>query len=222
MVEVKNQFGNHAIFYMFALPLALLLLMPAFLPPSTFAVTKHEVEFFEGYGSDTSEATEVANQWLKDWFVDTGVKKVFHELFVHPNLNLSLNLSSPENLHDGYQGPKAAQKATSIWNDGFWNILFKARWRFSLLWPIFLSGIIAFGIPAFIDGLAVRAKKKFDYKANNPLFFYASAHLVVFVLAGPFTLLLLPVPITSLYIGGFFACLAAMLWVSAANFQSGL
>ena len=131
MVEVKNQFGNHAIFYMFALPLVLLLLLPAFSPPSSFAVQKEEVAFFENLGGDTDAATESANKWLKTWFVETGVTKVFKELFVHQNFNLSLDMSGTENLSGDSPAPRAAQKATSLWNDGFWNIVFKAAWRFS-------------------------------------------------------------------------------------------
>jgi hypothetical protein len=216
MVEVKNQFGNHLIFWVLALPFVFLLLMPMFMSPSAFVVHAEEVIFFSDLGADTVAATETANSWFQSWFVDSGIKRFFHATFVNANLDLG------RGLEYGTRAPTVARKASSLWNDGFWNILFRAAWRFSVLWPVLLSGIIAFGLPSFIDGLAVRAKKKYNYEVHNPLFFYASAHLVVLILGSAITLLFLPWALEGLYIAAFFVLLASALWFAAANFQSGL
>lgn len=210
MIEVKNQFANHAIFWWVGLPLIAMFVLPLLIPPESFVITAEEVEFFKNMGIETSSATNSANDWFKTLFVDTKVRELFQSTFINSNMPMSSELQ------------KSSRSFTSNWNDGFWNMFFRAIWRLHALWPVYLGGCISFVIPAFIDGLTVRAKKKYNFQVHNPVFFYASTHFAVLVLGLAVFLPFLPITLNALHIGGFFCVLALSMWIVASNFQSGV
>ena len=210
MIEVKNQFTKHGIFWWFALPLVATVLLPMAFGEEFFLITQNGVEFFKQLRVDTDATTKSANAWFKAMFIDTKIFSIFNEIFAN---------GPAANVNDFNH---MASKVTGDWNKGFWNMQFRAIWRLHALWPIYIAGILAIVIPAFFDGLVTRAVKKYNFQVHNPVIFYTSAHFAVLVIGLAYFIPFLPVSLDATYIGGFFILLSVSIWQLAANFQSGV
>jgi hypothetical protein len=209
MIEVKNQFLRHAIFWVLFLPFALTLGMPAFLDSDSFVLHPGEISFFFDMGVNTLAVTERANAIFHKLFVETGIQEVSKGLFVH------------ENKFDT-KIIELAGRTTATWHYSLWNMVYRALWRLLALLPLYLSGIVSFVIPAFVDGLVVRAKKKYNFLSHNPMFFNVSTHFAVLLVGLSVFLPFMPIALGAWPLGAFFFVLAGSLWIVSANFQSGL
>jgi hypothetical protein len=100
-------------------------------------------------------------------------------------------------------------------------MVYKAVWRGYVLARIFFIPLLVMAIAAAVDGSGVRARKKNKFETTNPVFFYSSTHLVV-MMTGLFTFLpLAPISLSATVLVGLLVALAAGVWLSAANFQTG-
>ena len=210
MIEVKNPFALHVIFWWIGMPIIATLLLPYIFGANAFRISTAEVSFFQGLGVDVSATTERANTWFKTMFVDTGLVSLFQSSFNLPTLEMKNPLQV------------TAKEITSDWSDGLWNLLFRAFWRISALWPIYVAGVVCFVVPSFVDGLATRSIKKYNFKVHNPLIFSVSTHFAAMIAGLAIYIPFLPVSLSAVYIGMFFIALAGSVWVLAANFQSGV
>lgn len=210
MIEVKNPFALHVIFWWFGMPIIATLLLPYLYGASVFRISPEEVIFFRELGVDIAATTNRANSWFKTCFVDTKLVSLFQSSF---NLT-TLEIANPLQT--------TAREITSDWSDGLWNLLFRAFWRIAALWPIYVAGIICFVFPAFVDGLSTRSIKKYNFQVHNPLIFSISTHFAAMISGLAVYIPFLPVSLNALYIGIFLIALAGAVWVLAANFQSGV
>lgn len=184
--------------------------LPWYMPAESFDVSIDEIEFFTNLGRDVDGVSKTANAAYKLIFNDTGVAQVIDH-FYHNN-------DKAENTRAGIV--KAVDWARK-WMDNFTRMVYRGMWRLIALWPIYMAGLATFCVPAMIDGLVTRAKKRYDFLQSNPIFFYGAAHAIAFAFGLGFFIPFIPLPIDTLMIAGFTTVVALSLRVAAANFQTG-
>ena len=207
MIEVKNQFAAHGIFWMLTLPLVAIVGLPAVMSASDFIVTPHEVRFFSKVlGRDTVSIEHLADAWYKFLFDDTHIASTLRDFF------------SPGK---GAASRGAFASIGQNYNNGLWLMVYRGLYRISALWPVALAVMLALGVPCLIDGLAVRARKSYNFQFHNPVFFWSAGHLLILVIGLGIFLPFLPIPLTIPVLAGFFAVFCGAIWITAANFQTG-
>ncbi|WP_454912732.1 DUF4400 domain-containing protein [Variovorax gossypii] len=210
IIEVKNNFARHSLLWWFVLPFAAVLVIPMFFPESTFHIASSELDFFTDWGRNVTEVSATADGIFKAAFIDTKIAKYFSEFFVLP--------------HSVSWHSEAAQKSAAVsqnFNNAFWMMIYRGIWRCCALWPIYIGIFFSMVLPAFVDGLVTRAKKSFNFRFHNPVYFYSSMHTVVLVLGLGVFIPLMPVTLNAFLLSTFAGLLALAFWVTAANFQTG-
>lgn len=199
-VGIKNTFGSHLVLWCLFLPLLALIVTPLLLPEQT--VSAAEVEMIAGFNVDVNAFTESANARFTSLFVDTGLVTRSEQFF-------------------GSTSQKGIGAFAAEWIHGVWLMLYKAIWRFYVLKRIFFLPMLVLAIAAAVDGLGVRARKKYKFESTNPVFFYSSTHLVVLI-TGMFAFLpLAPITFSATLLVGLLVALAFGIWWSSANFLTG-
>lgn len=209
MIEVKNQFASHGIFWLLSLPLVALLGLPAVMSASDFIVTPQEVGFFAHVlARDVKSVEHLADVWFNVLFENTHIASTVRDFF-----NPGKSSASP-----------LSEKAISIgqnYNNGLWLMVYRGLYRISGLWPVVLAGSLALGVPCLFDGLAVRARKSYNFQFHNPVFFWSAGHLLILVMGLGVLLPFLPITLSMPILAGFFVLFFTAIWVTAANFQTG-
>ena len=207
MIEVKNQFVRHGLFWIWILPFAIFLLVPAFVSREEMRIPSAEIALMKELGQDIEKINARADRVFTVVF--SGAVKFSKKLFTS-----SANLDDPS-------GIKRTAAATVRYHENLWHMVYRAVWRLAGLWPTFLALALAVAVPALVDGLVVRAKKVDVFESHNPVFFWGAGHSLVMV-AGVFVLLpLLPYTISMPVLYGSVGIIAMALWVTAANLQTG-
>ncbi|ABM39614.1 DUF4400 domain-containing protein [Polaromonas naphthalenivorans] len=210
MIEIKNQFANHLIFWSFALPLVGVLGLPALLPSGDFVISDAEVTFFKNVlAKDTGAITASCDALFNSLFVKTHIAPAFKEFFAPA-------LSAGENPLGSM-----ANKFSSDYNNALWLMVYRGIWRLTGLWTIVLSVLMSLGIPFLIDGLAVRARKSYNFQFHNPVVFWTASHSMILVVGLGIFLPFLPYALNPGLLLGFCVMFCASLWITAANFQTG-
>ena len=210
MIEVKNQFAKHAVFWVFPLPLVAVLALPAILPPSDFGLSKEEVAFFaESLGRDVPAITAAADGIFDRMFIKTHIATSVRDFFVGGN------------REDGVDLMKTAGKVSRNYNNAVWLMIYRGLWRMCGLWPVVLSVMLALGMPCLVDGLAVRARKSYNFQFHNPVFFWSASHSLILIMGLGVFLPFMPYALSPLLLCSFAVLICGALWVTAANFQTG-
>jgi len=202
--SVKNSHFGHFLFWVFFLPLLSIIAFPLLLPEQN--IEQAEVEMVRTLNVDTSKLQEKTNATFSHLFIKTGV------------MGASENFFAPK---DQVQGGMLTGGWAAKWIRGVWLIVYKTIWRIYALWWIFVVPVVALCVPAAIDGLVVRARKKYQFQTSNPVFFYSSAHIATMALGLFFFLPVAPVTLSAYALFGLILAMAASVWVTAANFQTG-
>lgn len=209
MIEVKNQFVRHSLIWLWVIPLALFLLMPAFVGREEMRVPRDEVKMLSLLGQDAAQVTRRADEIYENWFVKTGLVSKAKRIFL-----TNLNENDPKFF-------KNLAKDTLTYHENMWDMIYRAIWRLTGLWPTLTALLLALVLPALVDGLVVRAKKVDVFESHNPVFFWSAGHTVVMVV-GTFLLLpLLPYTISIFVLYGSIGLVTAAMWIAAANLQTG-
>lgn len=209
MIEVKNQFVRHSLIWLWVIPLALFLLMPAFVGREEMRVPRDEVKMLSLLGQDAAQVTRRADEIYENWFVKTGLVSKAKRVFL-----TNLNENDPKFF-------KNLAKDTLTYHENMWDMIYRAIWRLTGLWPTLTALLLALVLPALVDGLVVRAKKVDVFESHNPVFFWSAGHAVVMVV-GTFLLLpLLPYTISIFVLYGSIGLVTAAMWIAAANLQTG-
>lgn len=212
MVEVKNQFASHLIFWLFALPFVAVLVLPALLSARDFEITEAEVAFFQNVlDLNTGTVTATCDRIFNSLFVETHIASAFRDFFV-PHTAPAIKEVKVSLLSSG---------AARNYNDALWLMVYRGMWRITGLWPTILSVLFALGIPCLMDGLAVRARKSYNFQFHNPVFFWSASHAMILVLGLGFVLPFMPYALNPSILGLFCVAFCAAIWVTAANFQTG-
>ena len=82
MIEVKNQFARHGLFWLWVLPLALFLLVPAMLEREAMRVPRQEIQMLSLLGQDAGAVTERADALYQSVFVETRLVESSRKLFL--------------------------------------------------------------------------------------------------------------------------------------------
>lgn len=209
MIEVKNQFARHGMFWFLVLPFFLFLFVPAMVPREEMRVPREEVKMLYLLGQDAAKITAQADEIYQDLFVSTGV------------VGWSKKLFTSDVKEDDPKFFRNLAKSTLHYQENVWNMVYRAIWRLVGLWPTFMVLMLSVALPSLIDGLVVRAKKVDVFESHNPVFFWSAGHSLVMVV-GVFVLLpLLPYPISINILYGSIGAIAITLWITASNFQTG-
>lgn len=207
MIEVKNQFVRHGLFWIWVLPFAIFLLVPAFVSREEMRIPPAEISLMKELGQDVKTVNARADRVFTAVF--SGAVKFTKKLFTS-----SANLGDPSAI-------KRTAAATVKYHENLWYMVYRAVWRLAGLWPTFFALALAVAMPALVDGLVVRAKKIDVFESHNPVFFWGAGHSLVMVV-GVFVLLpLLPYTISMPMLYGSVGAIAMALWVTAANLQTG-
>lgn len=199
-VSVSNSFGSHMILWCLFLPLLSLIFIPLVFPDQP--ISESEVAMVTSLDIDINRLTESANNKFTSIFIDTGIKPKT-EAFFRGNALVKTG-GFAEN-----------------WINGVWMMIYKALWRGYVLAQIFFLPLLVMAVAAAVDGSGVRARKKYKFETSNPVFFYSSTHLVV-MMTGLFTFLpLAPISLSTTVLVALLVALAAGVWLSATNFQTG-
>lgn len=204
----KSEFNQHILFWWLLAPLVALLILPGVMAPESFQVAPAEVRFLSNWGGQHREVTASADEKFERWFVAPGwVKR-------------SVSLTQPQRM-GGLGLSAGATGWLRDWVTGFWMLVYRVLWRVLALGPLYLTAAIGFALPAFVDGIGSRLKKRYDFGQHNPIFFYSSMHFVLLAIGLAMFVPITPLTLTPMVLGGFFLATAAAVWVMAANLQTG-
>jgi hypothetical protein len=198
---VENSFGGHYILWAIFLPMLTLIFAPLIWQDQRIA--EPEIAMVRALNIDTDALTSSANRTFGRLFIATGAMPASESYF-----------------NSAGQATKGV-KLGADWMHGVWLMVYKAVWRIHALVKVFFIPLIALLIPAAMDGLIVRARKKYRFETSNPIFFYSSMHIVVLMI-GLFTFL--PIAPITLSAGVLFVLLAGLsvgVWTATSNFQTG-
>jgi hypothetical protein len=202
--SVSNSHFGHFLFWVLFLPLLSIVLLPLILPDQS--IDPAEVEMVQTFNIDTVKLQERSSSMFSSMFITTGAMGAT-EAFFAPNVGVQAGL---------LQGAFSAK-----WIRGVWLIMYKMIWRWHALFWIFIIPVVALCVPAVIDGLMVRARKKYQFETSNAVFFYSSAHIATMALGMMFFLPLAPVTLSAIALFGLIIAMASAMWVTASNFQTG-
>ena len=209
MIEVKNQFASHGIFWILSLTFVALIGLPAVMSASTFIVTPEEVGFFAHVlMRDVKSVEHLADAWYRVLFEDTHIAVMVREFFNPGKTSGSALLAKTASIGQNY-------------NNGLWLMVYRGLYRISGLWPVVLAVLLSLGIPCLVDGLAIRARKSYNFQFHNPVFFWSAGHLLILVIGLGVFLPFLPIALSTPILAGFFALFCMAIWITAANFQTG-
>lgn len=212
MIETNNAFLKHTFLWVLTLPFLAVFLMPAMLSVERLQVPATERDTLLILGQDPDDITGRANDAFTKLFLNTGIKDGAEKLFRSKGGSL---------LGRNNTGERNIVSHNHRYLDAFWLLIYRAIWRFMGLWPALCVLLIAVAIPAVIDGAVIHQTKQDQFRSNNPVIFWASAHTAISV-AGAFLFLpLLPIPISLYVLYGSVAILSLTLWSAAHNLQTG-
>ncbi|WP_234265106.1 DUF4400 domain-containing protein [Hydrogenophaga sp. NFH-34] len=208
MIEIKNQFARHMILWILTGPFLAVFLMPVFMGTEKLRVPDSEYETLQELGIEHDLVTQRANTVFSSLFVETGA------------VQWTRKFASSKNGF-GTLGERNINRGSNSYVEGFWHLIYRAIWRFMGMWPVLSVLLLAFALPAFIDGIVIRETKLDQFKPHNPVFFWLSMHSVISI-AGSFLFLpLLPIAITIPVLYGAVALVSIGLWTLTANLQTG-
>jgi hypothetical protein len=209
MLEVKNQFAKHVIFWVLTLPILAILLLPVFIPPHEFSVDKKEIAFFQNtLDVDVTAVTRRSEAAFQSLFVDTGIFQSIKSILV-------------SDARGFMRADGGMASFSNTYHTALWLLLYRAIWRITAIWPAALAIVLAMGIPSLLDGLVVRARKSYTFEFHNPVYFWTASHSLIIVFGIAAILPLLPMAMTPMVIAAFTLLLCTSLWITAANFQTG-
>lgn len=212
MIEVKNIFLRHTLLWVLTLPVLAIFLMPVMLSVERLQLPSTERQTLEILGQDPDDVTDRANAVFTSLVLDTGIKEAAEKLF---------RSRGTTNFGTNNVGQRNIVNHNHKYLDALWLLIYRAIWRFMGLWPALAALLLAFTIPAIIDGAAVHQAKQDQFRANNPVIFWASAHAAISVVGAFLFLPLLPIPISLYVLYGAVGLVTVALWSAATNLQTG-
>lgn len=200
---MKTSFGGHFIFWALFLPLLSIVALPLLEPDQN--IRPAEIEMAQSLNVDLGRLNERTNSFYQSAFIETGL------------------LPATENFFSGSVLGKPSEKSAvaGTWIRGVWLQVYKGVWRVHVLFYAFLIPLLVLCTAAAIDGFAVRARKRYRFENHNPIFFYSSMHVVVFIVGMFVFLPLAPITLSIGILSGMLACLAFAVWITTSNFQTG-
>lgn len=210
MIEIKNTYARHAMFWMWLMPLIAVLTMPLVINSANFYIEPNEVKMFSEYlGQDSEKIKKQADQIFTSAFVTPGIYKAVNDFLAPSRSEFGRKARGHEDISENY-------------SQSLWLLLYRAIWRMCGIWSIALALLVCIGLPALVDGLMVRARKSFNFELHNPVYFWSAGHTVVLIMGLAMFLPFLPFQLSLPLLLGSIFLLCVGIWVTAANFQTGL
>lgn len=211
MLDIKNPYARHALFWTGLLPLIAILTMPLLLAPAEFRIDPEEVRMLTHYlGQDATKITQQADGIFTSLFVKTGLYQMLNEFLAPHGLPLQQGTA------------KMSNDINSSYAQSLWLLLYRAIWRLCGITGIAVGIVIGVGLPTLIDGLMMRARKAYNFEMHNPVYFWTAGHTAVMLVGATLFLPLLPFQLSLSILFGTLGLLFAVTWITAANLQTGL
>lgn len=206
---IKNTFLSHFVMWGLFLPLLTIIFLPMFI--SDLNMDQQEIDMVANSGVNVEKINTTTNALYSAAFIRTGILPATEKFFTG-----DIGLASST-----HQGSAEVTKFAGTWIRGVWVLIYKGMWRLNMLFSLFLLPLIVLCVPAVIDGVAARSKKKFSLENYNPVYFYSSMHVSVLMIGLFIYLPLLPLALTYNMLAFFLLALAFSMWITASNFQTG-
>ena len=203
-----NPFIRQVYFWWLIAPILTSIILPAVMPAGSFKVQSEEQAFLVECGRDVGAVTQTATSVFTSWFINTG--------FVDDTMDPSRHAMNSQRTGYAWMGG-----IFHGWFQRFWLFVYRIVWRWVAFWELYVVCILGIAGPCLVDGLIVRAKKRYRFGQYNPLAFNVSGTLFALAVGWMFYVPMLPLPLTALFMGGFFCVFALFAWFTSANFQRG-
>lgn len=207
---VKNTFLRHIVFWIFFLPLMTIVIFPLLKLKTN--IHPDEIEMVAAAGVDIAAVTAKVNSRFAAMFIKNGIMPASEAFF-------GGNHKTQRGEGMGLAATAAEQAAS--WIRGVWLIIYRAMWRMHAMSGLYIAAILSVCLPALVDGLSIRARKRYQFQNHNPVHFYFSFHTAVFVVGLMLFLPLVPVALTPVIVAGAMLSLGLAIWWAAANLQAG-
>ncbi|WP_321935248.1 DUF4400 domain-containing protein [Paraburkholderia sp. J8-2] len=202
-----NPFISKIYFWWIIAPVISFVLFPLLLQDSTFRIAPDEIEFVRDCGRNVESVTASATAAFRSAFVETQV--------------VAMTVGQYERAEDSdYRGYARIGTYMHAYMTRMWLMVFRAMWRLDALWPLCLVGFFGIFLPFLTDGLVVRAKRRSEFGLYNPISFNISGTGSAIFIGWLFYLPLVPWPLSSLMLFGFFMGLGLMTYLTVGSFQS--
>lgn len=200
---------SHARWWLIALPLLLLIVMPMVPSDDAFRhFPEEEAANARWIGQEVHDkARATATTRFRAWFVDSGVARKSYTMFIK----------------DGGKVIKAEdgmRAATKKWLDHFWMGVYRALYRWEVAW-MWYAGLFFFALAAAIDGWVVKNVKSTEFGYSNPLNFHLAVHMLIVMIGLAFVIPFLPIPIGVLVWPSIALIFAGTVWLIMSEFQTG-
>lgn len=208
--NIKNTFMSHLIFWVVFLPVLTIVFLP--LLKFDTNIDPAELQMMVSAGVDTKAVSAKVNAQFTNAFIRTGIMPASEQFFGGKASGTT------------YKENSLAASASSFagdWIRGMWTIIYRAMWRFQSLLSLYIAALVAICVPAMIDGLVIRARKRYHFENSNPVFFYFSYHSAVLVVGLLCYLPLVPIALTPAILAIFLGALGISMWWAASHFQTG-
>jgi hypothetical protein len=211
VIEIRNSYARHALLWVWVMPLVAILTMPLLMPASSFKISQDEVQMFSVHlGQDVAKLNRRTDAIFTILFIETGVYRTVTDFLTVRGRPLQESSS------------KLAADVSSNYASAFFLLLYRAIWRLNGILSVSLGLVLGIGLPALLDGLMIRARKAYNFKMHNPVYFWGAGHTVVMLIGMTFFLPILPFELSLPILLGTLGLLFMVTWVTAANFQTGL
>jgi hypothetical protein len=206
---IKNSHTSQLVFWTLFLPLLTLI----FLPLLRFSpdIDPAEISMVQHAGVDIEAVSSHTQDQFKRWFIDTGAMQASTGFFrgSSDDTGRTIFVSNVNGM-------------ASSWMKNVWGLIYKYLWRLHALAYVYVAAVVAVCVPALVDGICVRARKRYQFQSSNPLVFNVSTHTAVMVVGLLVYIPLIPFALTPVPVAGFMGFLGLALWWAAANFQTGV
>jgi hypothetical protein len=206
MPRSTNPFVRQVYFWWLIAPVLTALLVPAFCSDETLEIQPAEIELVEQCNRDVVAINESASNHFLSWFVATGIVKSSVSGSVHAE-------------ETGWTGYSRMGSLAHTWFTKFWKFVYRLIWRWTAFWPLYIAGVGGIALPCLIDGLVIRAKKRYEFGQYNPLAFNVAGTLFSLAVGWMVFVPMVPFALTAVFMMGFFLVLGLVGWFATSNFQ---
>lgn len=206
MPRSTNPFVKQVYFWWIIAPVLSVIIFPALGSVDSLKIKPEEIQLANRCNDDIDDVNQSATNHFDSWFVKTGW--VAH--------SIQENVNAENSVATGYAW---LGRTMHTWYGRFWLYAYRVIWRWTAFWPLYIAGVLGIATPCLVDGLVIRAKKRYEFGQYNPMAFNVSGTLFSLAVGWLLYVPLLPLPLTENLMACFFLGLGAVAWISTANFQ---
>ncbi|MDE3021165.1 MAG: DUF4400 domain-containing protein [Pseudomonadota bacterium] len=207
----RSKFTSHLLLWIILSFAVEAMVMPALISPvKEMALINTEMKInkaFMGRGQGT--ITNRATWAFKGLFVNNGI------------MAKSAHFFQPSESSDVLGLGRIYKGISAKWIDNFWMSVYLFLYRFFLMIYWIIPASLFIGAAA-VDGFTIWQIKKTEFGVSNPIAFKIASMSIAHITGFMVFLGFVPLPMPPFIWPFFTAMIASSVWITAANFQSGL